>query len=86
MLWAEKGRQDFITGFKLGVCRATWSDVHGPGVERAKERFRREYLDTCARFGTDVSDLAQYRPRGRRPRPLLQRPAYGLMGWRAQAA
>ncbi|WP_158296533.1 type IV toxin-antitoxin system AbiEi family antitoxin domain-containing protein [Nocardioides albidus] len=86
VLWAEKGRQDFITGFKLAVCRVTWADVWGPGLEQGRARMLREYLATCERFGTDVADLAPYRPRGPRPRPRLQRPTIRLMGWDRWAA
>ncbi|WP_028653874.1 type IV toxin-antitoxin system AbiEi family antitoxin domain-containing protein [Nocardioides sp. J54] len=86
VLWAEKGRQDFVTGFKLGVCRVTWADVWGAGVERARERLRREFLRTCELFGTDVADLARFRPRGARPRPQVRRPAYRLLGWERWAA
>ncbi len=71
VLWAEKERQDFVTGFKTGVSRLTWADFFGSRRARALERCRREFLDTCARFGTDVGDLAQYRPRGPRPRPVV---------------
>ena len=86
VLWAEKGRQDFVTGFKLGVCRVTWADVWGPGVEQGRSRLLREYLATRERFGTDVADLAPYRPRGPRPRPRLHRASYRLMGWDRWAA
>ncbi len=57
--WAQKERQDFITGFKLGVSRVTYRDL-GPGRAQAVARLRREYDDTVARFGTDISDLAPY--------------------------
>ncbi len=86
VLWSEKGRQDFVTGFKLGVCRVAWADVWGPGVEQGRSRMLREYLATCERFGTGVADLAPYRPRGPRPRPRLHRPGYRLMGWDRWAA
>ena len=59
VLWAEKKRQDFITGFKLGVSRVTYRDL-GPGRQQAVARLRREYADTVARFGTDIRDLAPY--------------------------
>lgn len=68
-LWDEKLRQDFVTGFKTGVSRLTWNDFFGQQRARALDRCRREFLDTCARFGTDISDLAQYRPR--RPKPQV---------------
>jgi hypothetical protein len=67
-LWEEKQRQDFITGFKTGLSRMYWQDFFGSAREEAKARLRREYLDTCRRFGTDISDLAQYRPREPRRR------------------
>jgi predicted transcriptional regulator of viral defense system len=59
ILWAQKERQDFITGFKLGVSRVAYRDL-GPGRRQAVARLRREYADTVARFGTDLSDLAPY--------------------------
>ncbi|MCY7400875.1 MAG: type IV toxin-antitoxin system AbiEi family antitoxin domain-containing protein [Nocardioides sp.] len=59
VLWEEKLRQDFITGFKLGVSRITWFDCHG-GRRAARQRLAREYADTVARFGADTSDLAPY--------------------------
>lgn len=58
-VWEEKKRQDFITGFKLGVSRITAADCHGDR-DAARRRLLREYADTCARFGTDISDLAPY--------------------------
>jgi Transcriptional regulator, AbiEi antitoxin len=57
--WAQKRRQDFITGFKLGVSRVTYRDL-GAGRAAALTRLRREYADTVARFGTDIADLAPY--------------------------
>ncbi len=60
MLWEEKQRQDFIGGFKLGRLAD-----HRPRLLRgragsAERRLLREYADTCARFGTDIDDLAPY--------------------------
>lgn len=72
-LWEEKLRQDFVTGFKTGVSRLTWDDFFGGQRARALERCRREFLDTCARFGTDISDLAQFRPRHPKPRSVVRR-------------
>ena len=59
VLWARKERQDFLTGFKLGMSRVTYRDL---GADRAlaKVRLRREYESTVARFGTDITDLAPY--------------------------
>lgn len=59
ILWEEKKRQDFITGFKLGVSRITAHDC-GAGRRAAMRRLAREYADTVARFGTDINDLAPY--------------------------
>lgn len=68
VLWEEKKRQDFISGFKLGVSRITAFDM-GAGREAAIRRVGREYADTCRRFGTDTADLAPYVvTRRRRPR------------------
>ena len=66
VLWAEKQRQDFVTGFKLGVSRITYADLFS-GRAAAKSRLLREYADTCRRFGTDVTDLARFSVR-RTPR------------------
>lgn len=80
VVWDEKERQDFVTGFKTGVSRLTWNDFFGQQRQRALERCRREYIDTCQRFGTDITDLAQYRPRHPRPRPT-PRPGPQLPLW-----
>lgn len=69
VLWWEKQRQDWVCGFKLGMSRVVWDDVLGPGRDRAREQLRREYLDTCRRFGTAIDDLTPYLARGPRPRP-----------------
>lgn len=69
VLRAAKDRQDFVTGFKTGLSHLTWDDFFGTRRSHALERCRREYLDTCARFGIDLSDLVAFRPRGERPRP-----------------
>ena len=61
-LWKEKQRQDFIVGFKTGVSHIYWTDFWGAAREEAKARLRREFEGTCRRFGTDISDLAQFRP------------------------
>ena len=64
----EKARQDFISGFKLGVSRITAHDC-GPGRASALTRLSREYEDTCRRFGTSIEDLRPcILPRSRRRR------------------
>ena len=68
VLRAEKERQDFITGFKLGVSRITAYDC-GPGRRQALERLAREVADTDRRFGTSIDDLAPFiLPKSRRRR------------------
>lgn len=67
VLAEEKRRHDFLTGFKLGSSRLTFVDLTS-GRRAALARVAREYADTCARFGTDVADLAPYRVARRRPR------------------
>ncbi len=68
VLELEKQRQDFVTGFKLGVSRITAHDCRA-GRRAAEARLLREFRDTCARFGTDLGDLTPYVvQRPRRPR------------------
>lgn len=64
VLWNEKRRQDFISGFKLGVSRITTHDCRA-GRAAALRRVAREFEDTCQRFGTDIADLAPYVVTGR---------------------
>ncbi len=69
VLWREKNRQDWLTGFKLGMSRVIWDELFGRAREQAKVRLTREYLDTCRRYGTAIDDLTPYLARGPRPRP-----------------
>ncbi|WP_435743472.1 type IV toxin-antitoxin system AbiEi family antitoxin domain-containing protein [Nocardioides sp. SYSU DS0663] len=69
VVWEEKRRQDWLCGHKLGMSRLVWDDVWGRGRDAARVRLEREVADTDARFGTDISDLAPYRVRQRRPPP-----------------
>jgi len=59
VLWAEKKRQDFVCGFKLGMSRITYADLRS-GRSAARTRLAREYADTEARFGSSIDDLAPY--------------------------
>ncbi|MEV7430552.1 type IV toxin-antitoxin system AbiEi family antitoxin domain-containing protein [Nocardioides sp. NPDC092400] len=68
VVWEEKKRQDFCCGFKLGMSRITWPDVMPSGLVAARARLRREYVDTCTRFGESIADLEPYRPRTARRR------------------
>ena len=67
-LWEEKGRQDFVTGFKTGMSRIVWDDFWGARRDQARARLQREYQDTVSRFGSDITDLAAFRPRQPRRR------------------
>lgn len=66
VLWDEKTRQDFLTGFKLGMSRVVWDDLFGRRREQLKVRLRREFDDTGRRFGNDIADLAPFVVRRRR--------------------
>ena len=68
VLWQEKLRQDFICGFKLGVSRVTFVDTLPASSRATKARVRRELLDTRARFGDSIDDLAPYIVRRPDPR------------------
>lgn len=66
VVWREKQRQDWLCGFKLGMSRLVWADVQPDRWEETQRRVLREVLDTNARFGTSIDDLAPYvvrRPR-----------------------
>lgn len=69
VVWYEKQRQDWVCGFKLGMSRLVWDDLFGSRRELTARRLEREYLDTCARFGTSIDDLTAYRVRRPRQRP-----------------
>jgi hypothetical protein len=60
VLMREKGRQDWVCGFGLGMSRVVWSDLWPPCRELTKIRLRREFEATVARLGTDIADLAPY--------------------------
>ncbi len=72
VLWEEKLRQGWLTGFRLGTSRVTWADLM-PDRRRSTEiRLRREHAMTQAAYGADISDLTPYilpphRRRRRRP-------------------
>lgn len=74
VMWREKQRQDWVCGFNLGMSRIIWVDLFGAARERALVRMRREFLDTCSRFGTSIEDLSPYLVRGPRPRPVRAPP------------
>lgn len=61
VLWEEKKRQDWLCGFKLGMTRLTWTDVQPDVWKSTQRRLLRDILDTHARFGVNIDDLASYR-------------------------
>lgn len=69
VIWREKQRQNWVCGFRLGMSRIVNADFWGPRRKEALAQLRREYLESCALYGTSIDDLAQYLPRGPRPRP-----------------
>lgn len=68
VVWDEKRRQDWLCGFKLGMSRLVWSEVQQDTWDATQQRVLREVLDTNARFGTSIDDLAPYLVRGLRRR------------------
>ena len=54
VLWKEKARQTEICAEGLGMSRIVWSDCFDAGRERARERLRKEYAVTEARFGPEL--------------------------------
>jgi hypothetical protein len=60
VVWLEKQRQDWVCGFKLGMSRVVWADLSSGQREVTKRRLLREILDTNARFGVSIGDLAPY--------------------------
>ena len=59
-LWEEKRRQDFITGFKLGMSRLTYADVMPDRWRATGERIHREHAETTRLFGSSIADLEQF--------------------------
>jgi hypothetical protein len=59
-LWAEKQRQDWVCGFKLGMSRIVWDDLWGERRRLALARMAREYADTASRFGESIADLLPF--------------------------
>ena len=60
VLWREKRRQDWLCGFKLGMSRLVWADLQPDRWAATQRRVLREILDTNARFGVRIDDLAPY--------------------------
>ena len=65
VLWRERRRQAWLTGFGLGMSRVTWVDLTPARWRSTGVRLVREHARTAASLGTSVADLAAYRV----PRP-----------------
>jgi hypothetical protein len=63
VLWEEKQRQTVVCGIGLGMSRIVWDDYWGLRRDRCKDRLRREYAVTEARFGTSLDGLHDFLPR-----------------------
>ncbi|MBS43315.1 MAG: hypothetical protein CMH83_09170 [Nocardioides sp.] len=77
VVFAERRREIWLQGFRIGISRVVWDDLWGSARSATLERLRAEYEQTCRLYGTDISDLAQFRPRGPRPRPDAWRAVAG---------
>lgn len=67
--WQEKRRHDWLTGFRLGISRVTWSDLMPERWRSTELRLRREHAASRAAYGTSLTDLAPYLIHARRRRP-----------------
>ena len=54
IVWAEKQREDWLRRADggYGVSRVVWAEMFGAARSRTLARLKREYLQTCARFGS----------------------------------
>lgn len=73
VLWKQQARRTDVCAEGFGMSRIVWADCFEPGWERARERLRREYAVTVARFGRTPTpeqlEFAANHPR-RRPATL----------------
>lgn len=51
VLWKQQARRTEVCAQGFGMSRIVWADCFGVGIERARERLRKEYAVTQARFG-----------------------------------
>lgn len=61
VLWKEKKRHAWFTGFRLGMSRVTWVDLRPEHWQATGVRLVREHAATRAAYGDSVEDLAAYR-------------------------
>lgn len=53
VVWKQQGRRTDICAEGFGMSRIVWADCFVPGWERARDRLRKEYDVTEARFGRE---------------------------------
>jgi hypothetical protein len=51
VVWKQQARRTDICAEGFGMSRIVWADCFGPGREKARDRLRKEYAVTEARFG-----------------------------------
>ncbi len=51
VVWKQQARRTEICAEGFGMSRIVWADCFGPAREKARERLRKEYAVTEARFG-----------------------------------
>ena len=74
VVWRQQARRTDVCAEGFGMSRVVWADCFEPGWERARERLRREYAVTEARFGRTPTpeqlEFAAAHPRRRTPSTL----------------
>ncbi len=60
VLWREKLRQDWLTGFRLGTSRVTWADLTPRQWRATERRLLQEYTSTHDALGVSIADLAPF--------------------------
>lgn len=70
VLWKQQARRTDVCAEGFGMSRIVWADCFEPGWERARERLRREYAVTVARFGrTPTGEQLEFAANHPRRRP-----------------
>ena len=79
VVWKQQARRTDICSEGFGMSRIVWADCFDSGRDRARERLRKEYEVTEARFGRTPAphllEFAEANPR--RPTPRLWTPGIG---------
>jgi hypothetical protein len=53
VVWKQQNRRTEICAEGFGMSRIVWADCFGPGRDKARDRLRKEYAVTEARFGKE---------------------------------